>query len=247
MTYEEKMQIFEKNRYLVYSIVNNHWSHYYIELDDLTQEGMTILWDIIDNYDRLRNVAFSTYAYPVISNKLGAYARQCRFGRMAKSSYLEDVLPVVRYFREHGVSLSEACDIFNLSAVKREYAQIIATHSSLLVSLSAPECEDTFSSKTTLAVDEFENTICNKIDDERLICRLYTDFVDYCVQKRRGKVPDYYEPLIKCFLDSIFFVKTTQLEIGQRLNISRVVTNKNYTRFRSLLKDYLLTNELVIL
>lgn len=247
MTYEEKIQIFEKNKYLVYSIVNNHWSRYYAEPEDLTQEGMAILWGVIDNYDHSRHVAFSTYAYPVISNKLGAYARQCRFDRMAKSSYLEDVLPVVRYFREHEVSLNEACDIFNLSAVKREYAHIIATRSSLLVSLSAPECEDNFSSKITLAVEGFENTICDKIDDERLICRLYTDFVDYCVQKHRGKVPDYYEQLIKCFLDSIFFVKTTQLEIGQHLHISRVVTNKNYTRFRSLLKDYLITNELVTL
>lgn len=250
MTEDRKIELFNSNIGLVYCIARRHWGRYCVEEEDLVQEGMLALWNLIDSYDDTRSSSFSSYASPIISNRLYDYVQKYRFGNMSKSSYFQDAMAAVKYSKVNNVSLEEAYEKYNLTGARQEYAQIIADRESLFISLSTPVTSDGddvsyYEDTINVATDSFEYSVCEHLDSMRLMKDLYTNFVEYCIESHRGEVPTYYTQLIHLFLDSIFYKTQTQNEIGKHLGISYTLVSKYFRKLRALLKKYVLQNHLV--
>ena len=69
MSEKERQEMIESNMNLVHKVVSDmHFDERFRQ--DITSEGMLTLIKCVDNYDKTRGVAFSSYAYRAIKNRI---------------------------------------------------------------------------------------------------------------------------------------------------------------------------------
>lgn len=249
MTNEKKLQIFNDNVALIYSIVDRHWGKYYVEKDDLIQESMMTFWSALDKYDENRDVSLVSYVYAVVYTHLTTYVQRYRFGSLARSSTFQDAMRAVKHAKTNNVSIDDACDQLKLNQTKRKFAQTIALGDDLCVSLSTPlttkepcdtELQDMMADEVDMATE-----ICNNIDIERLRSRLYKNFVNAEVKKFQGKNKRTYRKIAIAYLDTIFVEPRTKRSVAKEIGVSGEMVRKYFDRFRDHLKAYLLKTKLL--
>ena len=67
-------EIIKQNSNLVYSVCSKYQN--YCDKEDLYQEGKLGLIDAYENFDKTKNVKFSTYAFPYVIGKVSNYVRE---------------------------------------------------------------------------------------------------------------------------------------------------------------------------
>lgn len=88
----EQEKRFHENKHLVYYVLKNKLGTYSIsDIDDICAEGYIGLMIACKQYDETRNIAFSTFAIPVIFSKMFS-ARRRFYKQRQHTCSLEDVI-----------------------------------------------------------------------------------------------------------------------------------------------------------
>lgn len=250
-SYDEKLKMFNENLGLVYTVVYKHWGLKYVPEDDLLQEGFMNLWLIIDLYNPDSGTKFATYAYVALTDRLTKFTLKYRYGSSMRSSSFQEAMSALRYAKLNNISVDLACDALGFKGAKREYALLMAKGSLLVESLSSPVVSSDQDCETTLediVPDAYSlaDEVCEKVSSENLKKILYTDFVQYCIEKHTGKPPDYFEDLVKMYLDTIFNDEhISQNAISKKIGVSNTVVSKHFKCFKQNLKQFIIQKHLI--
>lgn len=69
-------KIFYDNIKIAYKVLSSY--KMYECLEDLKQEALLGLWKAVNNFDKTKNLRFSTFAYRVIQNEINYYLRKAK-------------------------------------------------------------------------------------------------------------------------------------------------------------------------
>ena len=93
-TYLNLNDLIKENKSLVYSICSKYY--HYADKEDLYQAGMLGLINAYNNFDKEKNVKFSTYAFPYIVGEVSKVARENKSIKISK-----DIIRLGRKINEY--------------------------------------------------------------------------------------------------------------------------------------------------
>lgn len=218
-TYREKIAI--ANIKLVLSIVNR-FSKRYDNLDDLFQVGFIGLLKSIDNFDLNQDVAFSTYAVPMIEGEIRRYLRDdspVRVSRQIRDLSYKVLREKEKMIEEYGYipSLEELSSTLN-----EKKSKIVEAHDVNLPLISIEE---------PLFIDG---------DDSLLL----EDTLSSLDEERKKEYAYLYEGLDKLneiekrIIRDRYFLGKSQLEIAAKLHISQAQVSRIEKGALKFLKKY---------
>ncbi len=214
-------QIAISNIKLVLSIVNR-FSKRYDNLDDLFQIGFIGLLKSIDNFDLSQEVAFSTYAVPMIEGEIRRYLRDDAPIRVSRQ--IRDLsYKVLRHKEEMLEEYGYLPSIEEISNVLKEKKSKVVEANDVnlpLISIEEPLYSDGDDSLL------LEDTL-SSLDEERKKEYAY-------LYEGLDKLSDVEKRIIK----DRYFLGKSQLEIASRLHISQAQVSRIEKGALKFLKKY---------
>lgn len=194
---------------LVLSVVNR-FSKRYDNLDDLFQVGFIGLLKSIDHFDLSQDVAFSTYAVPMIEGEIRRYLRDDSFLRVSRQ--VKDLSYRVLKVKE------QSYNEFGYFPSAEDIAKKVQESKIKVI-----EAMD-----VNLPITSLEDPIYNDFDDSLLL----EDTLSSLDEERKSQYQYLYEGIEKLtkiekdIIQSRYFEGKSQIEIANRLHISQAQVSR---------------------
>ena len=125
-TYLDLNNLIKENSNLVYSVCSKYYN--YAEKEDLYQAGMVGLINAYNNFDKSKNVKFSTYAFPYIVGEISKTARENKNIKISKDiiklgKKINEYIEKHKSVRGYEPSIKDMSLMFGISEEKIIYAK----------------------------------------------------------------------------------------------------------------------------
>lgn len=207
-TSDNMLALYMQNKGMIFQIAKKYDSM--AEMDDLMQESFLGLCEAVEKYKPDMGVAFSTYAYKVISSHLLRYIRN----EKNIPEYLQE--RIFQYEKLENAFLLQ----YGRKPKKGEFCHYLGIHERQLrniekyrkirhiESLDAPICENILLADTLESEIDVENNVLDKVQQEQLTSELWKT-----IENLPDKLPD--------ILKMAYLENMTLQEIGERLGDTR--------------------------
>ncbi len=206
---EAREQVLRENTGLIWSVVKRFLNRG-VEKDDLYQLGCIGMIKAIDRFDANFNVAFSTYAVPMIAGEIRRFLRDdgtIKVSRTIKENQIK-IMSAVEKLKQKGIAEPSVEEIVKETEISSEDVSIAMT---------APTYVDSIYKETS---DTGDSTLLDYIADQ-------SDEEEQLLNKMIVKqIIDELDPIEKEIIIDRFFNNKTQSEIAKKIGYTQVQVSR---------------------
>lgn len=211
-------EVVKQNSNLVYSICSKYTN--YADKEDLYQEGVIGLINAYKNFDKTKNVKFSTYAFPYVVGEINKYVRENKTVKVSR-----DLIRLGRKIKEY---IDKHMEVRGYEPSTKDIAMMLEIPEAKVIS-ALEAC------KTSKSFDQEVN------DSGKAITLLDITPTKESISKEQmldlKKAFEYLSPEEQVLVVNRYFKDFTQSEVAELLGVNQVYVSRLEKKALGKMKD----------